>query len=75
MIRGGPKQNRKKNNTQDSHVVPHHGTNRARRCLTSQSERDAVLSPLYGRSYIFAKFLNIYRLFAVILSSKMPIEQ
>ena len=39
-----------KNNTRDSNVVPHRSTNRARQCLTSQSERDAVLSLLYGRS-------------------------
>jgi hypothetical protein len=32
-------------------VVPHRSTNRARQCLTSQSERDAVLSLLYGRSW------------------------
>ena len=59
----------KKNNTQDSNVVPHRSTNWARRCLTSQSERDAVLSSLYGRScsctenfnYIFAIFVIIYR--------------
>jgi len=31
-------------------TVPHRSTNRARQCLTSQSERDAVLSLLYGRS-------------------------
>jgi hypothetical protein len=40
----------KKNNTWDSNVVPHRSTNQARRCLTSQSGRDAVLSSLYGRS-------------------------
>jgi hypothetical protein len=39
-----------KNNTRDSNVVPHRSTNLARRCLTSQSGRDAVLSSLYGRS-------------------------
>ena len=40
----------KKNNTQDSNVVPHLSTNWARRCLTSLSRREAVLSSWYGRS-------------------------
>jgi hypothetical protein len=40
----------KKNNTWDSNVVPHHSTNQARRCLTSLSRREAVLSTWYGRS-------------------------
>ena len=40
----------KKNNTWYSNVVPHRSTNRARRCLTSLSRREAVLSPWYGRS-------------------------
>ena len=31
-------------------MVPHRSTNRARRCLTSLSRREAVLSSLYGRS-------------------------
>ena len=35
--------------TQDSHVVPHHGTNWAALRLTAQIERDAVLSESYGR--------------------------
>ena len=38
----------KNKNTWDSNVVPHRSTNQARRCLTSQSRRDAVLSALYG---------------------------
>jgi hypothetical protein len=42
--------NHQKNNTRDSNVVPHRSTNLARRCLTSQSGRNAVLSSLYGRS-------------------------
>ena len=46
----------KKNNTRDSNVVPHRSTNRARHCLTSQSERDAVLSMWYGRSCPHCKF-------------------
>ncbi len=41
----------KKNNIRDSNVVPHRSTNRTRRCLTSQSRRDAVLSSWYGRSW------------------------
>ena len=32
-----------KNNTRDSNVVPHRSTNRAWRCLTSLSRREAVL--------------------------------
>ena len=40
-----------KNNTRDSNVVPHRSTNRARRCLTSLSRREAVFSSWYGRSY------------------------
>ena len=42
----------KKNNTRDSNVVPHRSTNRARTCLTSLSRREAVLSSLYGRSWM-----------------------
>ena len=37
--------------TQDSHVVPHHGTNWAALWLTAQIKRDAVLSESYGRGY------------------------
>lgn len=37
--------------TRDSHVVPHHGTNRAVLSLTSQIGRDAVFSQSYGRRY------------------------
>jgi hypothetical protein len=44
------KSKKQKNNIRDSNVVPHRSTNRARQCVTSQSERDAVLSLLYGRS-------------------------
>ena len=47
----GRKEQKKKNNTRDSNVVPHRSTNRARRCLTSLSRREAVLSSWYGRSY------------------------
>ena len=35
--------------TQDSRVVPHRGTNWAALWLTTQIERDAVLSKSYGR--------------------------
>jgi hypothetical protein len=38
--------------TQDSHVVPHHGTNWAALRLTAQIGRDAVLSESYGRGYM-----------------------
>jgi hypothetical protein len=43
---------RKNHSTRDSHVVPHHGTNRAVLRLTAQIGRDAVLSESYGRGYI-----------------------
>ena len=39
----------KNHSTQDSHVVPHHGTNWAALRLTAQIGRDAVLSESYGR--------------------------
>ena len=39
----------KNHSTQDSHVVPHRGTNWAVLSLTSQIGRDAVLSESYGR--------------------------
>ena len=38
----------KNHSTQDSRVVPHHGTNWAALWLTAQIERDAVLSKSYG---------------------------
>jgi hypothetical protein len=40
---------KKNHSTQDSHVVPHRGTNWAALWLTAQIERDAVLSESYGR--------------------------
>ena len=49
-VRRSTKVAKKKNNTWDSNVVPHRSTNQARRCLTSLSRREAVLSSLYGRS-------------------------
>lgn len=39
----------KNHSTQDSHMVPHRGTNWAALCLTTQIKRDAVLSESYGR--------------------------
>ena len=48
-----------KNNTWDSNVVPHRSTNLARRCLTSLSRREAVLSSWYGRSCLYVQILNI----------------
>jgi hypothetical protein len=45
----------KNHSTQDSRVVPHHGTNWAVLCLTSQIRRDTVLSESYGRGYITVK--------------------
>jgi hypothetical protein len=52
FVRPSPVRDQKwqKNNTQDSNVVPHRSTNRARTCLTSLSRREAVLSCWYGRS-------------------------
>ena len=48
---GGEGGRKKNHSTQDSHVVPHHGTNWAALRLTSQIGRDAVLSESYGRGY------------------------
>jgi hypothetical protein len=48
-----------KNNTWDSNVVPHRGTIHARRCFTSETGRDAVLSSLYGRSWMIAYVAGI----------------
>ena len=42
---------KKNHGTQDSRVVPHRGTNWAALRLTTQIERDAVLSESYGRGY------------------------
>jgi hypothetical protein len=56
------RQKNKKNNTRDSNVVPHRSTNRARRCLTSLSRREAVLSSWYGRSCDKIPFLAIQSL-------------
>ena len=43
-LRHRAKRKAQKNNTRDSNVVPHRSTNLARSCLTSLSEREAVLS-------------------------------
>ena len=48
---GQEMQKEQKNNTRDSNVVPHRSTNLARKCLTSLSRREAVLSLWYGRSW------------------------
>ena len=41
-------------------MVPHRSTNQARRCLTSLSRREAVLSLLYGTTCLQTHFLSIY---------------
>ena len=43
------KAQKKIDNTQDSQLVPHATTNRAFKCLTSEIERDQVLSQENGR--------------------------
>ena len=43
---------KKIDNTQDSQLVPHATTNRAFKCLTSEIERDQVLSQENGRQLI-----------------------
>jgi hypothetical protein len=45
----GLKKEKKNHGTQDSHVVPHRGTDWAAPWLTAQIGRDAVLSESYGR--------------------------
>ena len=45
-------QQKKIDNTQDSQLVPHATTNRAFKCLTSEIERDQVLSQENGRQLI-----------------------
>lgn len=49
--KGKGKRKGQNHSTQDSHVVPHHGTNWAALRLTAQIGRDAVLSESYGRGY------------------------
>ncbi len=42
---------KKKNySTEYSHVVPHHSTDSAIKCLTAQIGRDAVVLLVYGRN-------------------------
>jgi hypothetical protein len=45
--------------TKASHVVSHRTTDFARKCLSSQIERDAEFSPLYGRRYHITRVLFI----------------
>ena len=45
---------------QDSHVVPHHGTNWTALWLTAQIGRDAVLSESYDHGYMTAPTPHIY---------------
>ena len=47
---------KKNHSTQDSHVVPHHGTSWAAPWLTAQIRRDAVLSESYGRGCMECTF-------------------
>ena len=51
----------KKNNTRDSNVVPHRSTNQARRCLTSLSRREAVLSSWYVWSFLPGRVILTYK--------------
>ena len=53
----------KNHSTQDSHVVPHHGTNWAALWLTVQIRRDAVLSESYGRGYCYCSALTYIPMF------------
>ena len=41
-------------------MVPHRSTNWARQCLTSLSRREAVLSLLYGTTWLSRQFETIY---------------
>jgi hypothetical protein len=52
--KGGRGRQKQNHSTQDSHVVPHHGTNWAALRLTAQIGRDAVLSESYGRGWWWA---------------------
>jgi hypothetical protein len=53
-LKGEREKGKKNHSTQDSHVVPHHGTNWAALRLTAQIGRDAVLSESYGRGYWYS---------------------
>ena len=48
-----------RNNIWDSNVVPHRSTNQTRRCLTSLSRREAVLSSWCGRSWLWGWRLRL----------------
>ena len=50
----GARSEEQNHSTQDSHVVPHHGTNWAALRLTAQIGRDAVLSESYGRGCLYS---------------------
>jgi hypothetical protein len=54
------KREKKNHSTQDSRVVPHHGTNWAALQLTAQIGRDAVLSKSYGRGYLNNSILGFH---------------
>jgi hypothetical protein len=47
------KKKSKNYSTEYSHVVPHHSTDSAIDCLTTQIGRDAVLLVVYGRNSLF----------------------
>ena len=47
--------NYKNYSTEYSHVVPHHSTDSAIDCLTTQIGRDAVLLVVYGRNSLFGR--------------------
>ena len=52
----------RKNNIENSNVVPHRSTTSTRSCLTSMSRRVSVFSWLYGRSCCKWPYLYIWRL-------------
>src|SRR5260370_40336873 len=54
--------------TQDSRVVPHRGTNWAALWLTTQIERDAVLSKSYGRGCYYIRG-SAYKSFLIVCST------
>ena len=51
LLKGQGRERKKKNySTEYSHVVPHHSTDSAIKCLTAQIGRDAVVLLVYGRN-------------------------
>ena len=62
------KETKKEINIRDSNVVPHRSTNLTRRCLTSLSGREAVLSSWYGR-FRQEVFMQIHILYLRSLKS------